>query len=84
MRLAFLIPPMMLLTACGAEEKKAGSAILDVGDEGPQLVGVVGRQVGRCVSAVVRRDDSIPTLSEDRTEVPPSYFGRPASKRSDV
>ena len=24
MRLAFLIPPMMLLAACGSEEKKAG------------------------------------------------------------
>lgn len=26
MRLAFLIPPMMLLAACGSEEKKAGEA----------------------------------------------------------
>ncbi|MBK6412535.1 hypothetical protein [Sphingopyxis sp.] len=36
MRLAFLIPPMMLLTACGAEEKKAEDATevsINAGDE---------------------------------------------------
>ena len=36
MRLAFLIPPMMLLAACGSEEKKSGEATevsINAGDE---------------------------------------------------
>ncbi len=36
MRLAFLIPPMMLLAACGSEEKKAGEGTevsINAGDE---------------------------------------------------
>ena len=36
MRLAFLIPPMMLLAACGSEEKKAGESTevsINAGDE---------------------------------------------------
>ncbi len=36
MRLAFLIPPMMLLAACGAEEKKSGEGTevsINAGDE---------------------------------------------------